>query len=157
MQYRMKKYQLSEEQIDRLLIDLPVASLATINTDATPYVTPVHFLYFNDCIYVHGLPVGKKIDNIKANPCVSLSVYKMGNFLFDSEENPCDTNTEYESVILQGIASFVTDLDTKKMILNEIVKKYAPHLSSKTLPINMIEGTAVIKITIEQKTGKYYK
>lgn len=156
MQYRMKKYQLNEEQISRLLYKMQVASLATTNYDGTPYVTPVHFLYLNGHVYIHGLPAGKKIDNIKANPTVSLSVYEMDCLLLDSEGKPCDTNTKYQSVILQGTASLLTDIDTKETVLDGIVKKYTPHISNKTLPKNMVKGTAVIKISIEQVTGKYF-
>lgn len=77
MQHRMKTHQLDRQQIDSLLDRAEVASLATINADGTPYVAPVHFLYQEGAVYVHGLPAGQKIDNIKANPAVCLTVCKM--------------------------------------------------------------------------------
>lgn len=156
MQHRMKTHQLDRRQTDRLLDRAEVASLATVNADGTPYVTPVHFWYQEGAIYVHGLPAGQKIDNIKANPAVCLTVCEMKGLLLDPAGNPCDTNTSYQSVILQGTASLLTDVGDKKTVLEGLVKKYTPALSDRALPENMIKGTAVLKIRVDAATGKYY-
>lgn len=156
MQHRMKTHQLDRQQIDSLLDRAEVASLATINADGTPYVTPVHFLYQEGAVYVHGLPAGQKIGNIKANPAVCLTVYEAGPFLFDLTGNPCNTNTSYQSIIIQGTASLLTDVGAKKTVLEGLVKKYTPALSDRALPENMIKGTAVLKIQADATTGKYY-
>lgn len=156
MQHRMKTHQLDRQQIGSLLDRADVAVLATINADGTPYGTPVHFLYQEGAVYVHGLPAGQKLDNIRANPAVCLTVYEAGDFLLDPAGNPCDTNTSYQSVILQGTASLLTDTEAKKTVLEGLVKKYTPSLSGRALPENMVKGTAVLKIRVDAATGKYY-
>lgn len=156
MQHRMKTHQLNRRQIDSLLDRAEVASLATVNADGTPYVTPVHFLYQEGAVYVHGLSAGQKIGNIKANPAVCLTVYEMKSLLLDPAEKTCDTNTGYQSVILQGTASLLADVGAKKTVLEGIVRKYTPALSDRVLPENMIKGTAVLKIRADAATGKYY-
>lgn len=156
MQHRMKTHQLTQEQIDNLLSQTQTGCLATLNANGSPYVTPIHFLYHDNAIYIHGLPKGQKIDNIKANPNVSMTVYEMDGLLLDPHGNPCDTNTKYQSVIMMGTAVLLEDLEQKKRILNGIVEKYTPQLAGKPLPENMIKGTAVIKIDIVDITGKYY-
>lgn len=156
MQYRMKTHQLDKTQINNLLTSEQVAVLATINEDGSPYTTPVHFLYQNDHIYVHGLPIGKKLNNIKKDDKVCLSVYRMEGLLLDENGKPCDTNTEYESVIIQGSASIVTNTETKAEVLKGIVKKYTPHISNALIPEKMIKGTGVISIAISEMTGKYW-
>ncbi|CVK19430.1 pyridoxamine 5'-phosphate oxidase family protein [Sporomusa sphaeroides] len=157
MQYRMKTHMLTEVAIKELLVRTAMGSLATLNDDGTPYVIPVHYLYYNGSIYVHGLPKGQKIGNIKANPCVCMTVYEMDSLRLDPEGKPCDTNTKYQSVILSGKASLVEDIEHKREVLIEIVKKYTPQLAQKALPENMVNGTAVIQIQILDITGKYYE
>jgi nitroimidazol reductase NimA-like FMN-containing flavoprotein (pyridoxamine 5'-phosphate oxidase superfamily) len=152
----MKTHPLNQEQINKLLLSAAVGSLATLNSDGSPYVTPVHFVHHNGAIYLHGLPKGKKIDNIKADPRVSMTVYEMDSLLLDPDENPCDTNTRYESVIISGRAAPVDSAEQKKEILGAIVKKYEPHLAQRELPDNMVEGTAVVKIDIQEIAGKNY-
>lgn len=156
MQHRMKTHPLSKERVNELLLTSTVGSLATLNEDGSPYVIPVHFLYYKDSIYIHGLPKGQKVDNIKTDSRISMTVYKMETLLLDPDGKPCDTNTKYESVILSGQALLVEDLELKREVLIEITKKYTPQLSEKALPENMVKGTAVIKIEIQDITGKYY-
>ena len=144
------------KDIKRLLERAKVGALATVNSDGTPYITPIHFVCKDGAIYFHGLPAGQKISNIKANQNVCFNVYEMDKLLLDANENPCDTNTKYESVIIQGKANFVQDLDKKREILRAIVGKYTPHLLTGNFPPNMLKGTAVLQIAAQQITGKYY-
>ena len=152
----MKTHMLTKDKIEDLLNRTVTCSLATLNEDGTPYVTPMHYICHQGFIYMHGLPKGKKIDNIKANPSVSMTVYEMQGLLLDPNNKACDTNTKYESVILSGTAALVDDIDLKREVLMEIVKKHTPHLSELALPENMVRGTAVIQVQILNMTGKYY-
>ncbi|WP_400208963.1 pyridoxamine 5'-phosphate oxidase family protein [Candidatus Methanomassiliicoccus intestinalis] len=157
MQHRMKTHPLEASQINDLLCKVQTGCIATLNADGTPYVTPIHFIYENGSLYFHGLPEGQKISNIKANPHISLTAYVMDSFLLDPEGKPCDTNTKYQSVIVAGTAAILDDLQQKRNILTAIVKKYTPHLADTALPDNMVKGTAVVEITVQSITGKYYE
>ncbi|MEA5085229.1 MAG: pyridoxamine 5'-phosphate oxidase family protein [Lachnospiraceae bacterium] len=157
MQHRMKTHPLDTEKIESLLCKSQVATIATINNDGTPYTTPIHFVYQENAIYFHGLPKGQKIDNIRANPLVSLAVYEMDFLILDSDNRPCETNTKYQSVIITGKAYVLEDYHQKEATLELIVQKYTPQLSNVSLPKNMVKGTAVIKIEISELTGKYYE
>lgn len=156
MQNRMKTHQLTNEETKNLLAECLTGTLATVNTDGTPYNVPVHYVFDNNTIYIHGLPAGQKISNLKANPNICFNIYEMGGLLMDKDGKPCDTNTAYASVVIQGTAQLVEDMDEKKTALSAIIQKYAPHLREKEIPVNMLKGTAVIKLFIREMTGKYY-
>ena len=156
MQHRMKTHPLTQQQISQLLQRSLTGSLATLNSDGTPYITPIHFIYCGDAIFIHGLPKGKKLDNIARDSRVGLSVYEMDTLLLDPNEKPCDTNTKYESVMISGTASLVNDIEEKRNVLKKLVEKYTPHLVNNHIPNNMVNGTAVVKIHIKEITGKYY-
>jgi nitroimidazol reductase NimA-like FMN-containing flavoprotein (pyridoxamine 5'-phosphate oxidase superfamily) len=153
----MKTHPLDAKKIGSLLNKSQVATIATINNDGTPYTTPIHFIYQENAIYFHGLPKGQKIDNIRANPSVSLNVHNMDCLLLDRENRPCETNTKYQSVIIAGKAHILEDYQQKSAALSLIVQKYTPQLANVTLPENMVKGVAVIKIEISELTGKYYE
>ncbi len=157
MQNRMKTHALSEDKINSLLHRAKTCNLATLNSDGTPYCTPIHFIYWNDAIYFHGLPKGQKLDNISHDSRVGISVYEMEGLLLDSDGKPCDTNTKYESIIISGIAKEVLDINDKEDILKRIIKKYTPNLAEIKIPDNMVEGTAVMRIDIIGLSGKYYE
>lgn len=54
-------------------------------------------------------------------------------------------------------ADLLTDLVEKERALMAIVQKYTPQLVEKGLPEARVRGTAVVKITAEHITGKYYR
>jgi nitroimidazol reductase NimA-like FMN-containing flavoprotein (pyridoxamine 5'-phosphate oxidase superfamily) len=153
----MKTHPLSEERLNDLLSRVQTGSLATLNPDCTPYNTPVHFVHMNEYIYVHGLPKGQKIDNIVRDSKVGFTAYDMQVLLLDENGKPCDTNTKYESAIATGSATLVENVEEKRMALQKVVEKYTPHLANVPLPENMVRGTAVIRISITQLTGKFYE
>ena len=157
MQNRMKNHQLTEVEINELLEKAEIGSLATLNLDGSPYIIPIHFIYYNSKIYAHGLPKGKKIDNIINDSRVSFCAYEMENLLLDPNGEPCETNTKYKSVIISGESNIIEDLELKNNILREIVKKYTPQLVDNEIPDSMVKGTAVIRIDILSITGKYYE
>lgn len=157
MQRRMKTHPLKEEQINKLLSKVQTGSLATINSNNIPYVIPVHFVYTDKKVYIHGLPKGQKIDNIMNSEKVSFLAYDMQGILPGPIESPCDTNTAYESVIIIGNASLVNNLETKHTILKKFIQKYTPNLPSTSLPEAAIKGTGIIQINVLELTGKYYK
>ena len=156
MQNRMKTHQLEETEINSLLAAESVGRLATVNADSTPYITPVHYVYFNQKIYIHGLIRGQKMDNIAANPNICFEIDQFEKLIFPEDESPCDVNTQYKSVILTGNARIVEDEKLKADALNLIVEKYTPNLSGAPFG-NSIKATSVIEIEVKEMMGKYYR
>jgi len=156
MQNRMKTHQLNEKEINDLLAYSMVGRLATVSAAGIPYVIPVHFVYENQKIYIHGLIKGQKLENIAANSNVCFEIDHFENFIMPAENSPCDVNTQYQSVIITGTAKLIEDEKEKTNALNYIVEKYTPLLAG--IPFgNAIKATAVIEITPTEITGKYYR
>ena len=156
MQGRMKQHQLSKEKIDSVLKSEQVGRIATQNENGYPYVVPVHYVVSNGNIYIHGLIKGQKISNLIRNDKVCFEVDEMGAVIPD-DENPCDTNTAFRSIIILGNAQMIDDKIVKEGILRAIVKKYTPQLSHLDFPEKMMKATGIIEITPVEITGKYYK
>lgn len=157
MQYRMKTHQLPQSEVHALLDKALTGTLSTINPDGAPYSVPVHFVFLDGVICFHGLPAGQKLDNLKTDPRVCFTVYEMRELLLDPDGKPCDTNTAYVSVVIQGKAKLLDMQEEKQRVLSAIVAKYTPQLAGRELPSNMVNGTAVVQIRIEKMTGKYYQ
>ena len=152
MRHRTKTHLLTQEEVEKLFIRAEVGHIGSFGKDGYPYIVPMHFVWHNQKIYLHGLPKGEKL-----NPNVCFEIDEMISLLYDGVENPCDVNTEFNSIILQGHATIVEDFDEKKIALLKIVEKFTPHLKNKELPLNMINGTAVIGIDVMKCVGRYYK
>lgn len=156
MQGRMKHHQLSKIEIDDVLKKAEVGRIGTHNENGYPYVVPVHFIVYNEKIYIHGLIKGQKISNLTKNDKVGFEVDEMGAIIPDNE-NICDTNTAFRSVIIFGTAKMVEDKSLKKNVLHAVVSKYTPQLSHLSFPEKMLKATGIIEINPIEITGKYYK
>lgn len=156
MQGRMKQHQLSTEEINDILKSEQVGRIATHNENGYPYIVPVHYVVYNEKIYIHGLIKGQKISNLILNNKVGFEVDEMIAIIPDNE-NPCDTNTAFRSVIILGTAKMINDREVKETILRTIVEKYTPQLSHLNFPEKMMKATGIIEIEPFEITGKYYK
>lgn len=155
MQGRMKQHQLSIDEINDVLTKGEVGRIATHNQNGYPYIVPVHYIVYQEKIYIHGLIKGLKISNLQNNSKVGFEVDEMGEIIPD-ETNPCDTNTAFRSVIILGEARMIDDPELKKKVLSDIVCKYTPQLSGLEFPEKMMRATGIIEITPVETTGKYY-
>lgn len=151
----MRTHQLTSEEMDQLLTMEQVGRIGTLNDDGSPYVVPVHFVYSDHKIYIHGLSKGQKIGNIARCPQVCFEVDSMSGLLLHDE--PCEVNTAYRSVIINGKARLLESETAKEAALRQIVAKYVPSLQGKDFPAKMLKATAVVEVTIENCTGKFYK
>ena len=156
MQGRMRQHQLSPAEITEVLNKVEVGRIATNDPNGFPYIVPIHYVYWNEKIYIHGLRKGQKIAYLKQDSKVGFEVDDMGAVLPDTTI-VCDTNTEFRSVIILGNAQIIDELELKKEVLRRIVEKYTPELSHMEFPPNMFKATGIIEITPSATTGKYYK
>ena len=74
MQGRMKQHQLTEKEMNDVLRNAQVGRIATYNENGYPYVVPVHFVVYEEKVYIHGLIKGQKISNLLKNDKVGFEV-----------------------------------------------------------------------------------
>ena len=157
MQHRMKEFTMTAQAVEKLLETAPVGRISTIGADGYPYTVSVHYWYDGSAVYFHGLPKGEKLDNIAANPKVCFEVSMMKAIMDpEKDDDICTADTEYEIVVIRGLAEIMTDREEKVAVLDKIIRKYFPEMQQYTMPESRINGTAVVKIKVENKTGKYH-
>lgn len=157
MQQRMKEFTMKDEAVKALLKRALYGHISTVGGDGYPYTVAVHFVYLNDKIYFHGLPKGQKLDNIAKCSKVCFNVDELTKVMLSGIDSPCKADAEYESVVIIGDAAVVNDIELKRTVLKDIVKKYIPMDPNMPIPGNMENGTAVIEVKIKSITGKYHE
>jgi len=130
--------------------DCQYATLSTVNPDGTPYGVIVSTVVVDGAVCFHGANEGKKVDNIKANPNVSISGVKHTKLL------PERFTTEYESAIASGKCVTVEDKGEKIKIIRAICEKYAPSSMGEfdAMVARLLDVTKIFKIQIATITGK---
>ncbi len=138
-----------KKEIEAIIQQALVCRLAMVEGD-TPYVVPLCFGYADRTLFFHSANEGKKLEILKKNNRVC--------FEFDIDQSlktnakPCSWSMIYKSVIGFGTAYFLTDFESKRKALDIIMRNYSDQ--SFEYQKSAIEKTIVIKVDIEQMTGK---
>jgi hypothetical protein len=150
----------SFEKIKEFLNEEHVGRISSIDENGFPQIIPMNFVFLNDAIYVHSHTKGEKLDNISRNNKVGFEADRELEFLPSYFSDPHDASladTLYISVVIKGIASFVTDREEKTLALNGLMEKYQPEGRYDPIKSDMqvLDAVTVIKITPQTIHGKY--
>jgi nitroimidazol reductase NimA-like FMN-containing flavoprotein (pyridoxamine 5'-phosphate oxidase superfamily) len=126
---------MTNEESQELLKRGEYGVLSTVDTEGQPFGTPLNYVFYDGSIYFHSAVEGTKLDNIENNPRVCFTV------VGETELDPKDFSTNYESVMAFGKVSIVESGDECKLLM-EFIKKYSPDF--------MKEGEAYIKAAIDK-------
>ena len=150
----------SHEKIKEFLNEEHVGRMSSIDKNGFPQIIPMNFVFLNDVVYMHSHVKGEKLDNISRNNKVGFESDRELEFLpsyFEDPRNASLADTLYISVVIKGLASFVSDREEKTLALNGLMEKYQPE--GKYDPIlsdmRVLDAVSVIKITSHTLYGKY--
>ena len=116
-----------------------------------PYVLPFNFGYKDRTFYIHGAPEGKKIEYLKANGKVCISLEINSDLFVRHETMACSYSMTYTSIVAYGKAEFIEDFDEKVEALNLVMRQYTNKDFKYSKP--SVDGVAVIKILCDDITG----
>ena len=150
----------SYEKIKEFLNEEHVGRISSIDENGFPQIIPMNFVFLNDVVYMHSHVKGEKLDNIFRNNKVGFESDRELEFLpsyFEDPHNASLADTLYISVVIKGLASFVSDREEKTLALNELMKKYQPEGQYDPILSDMkvLDAVSVIKITSQTLHGKY--
>jgi nitroimidazol reductase NimA-like FMN-containing flavoprotein (pyridoxamine 5'-phosphate oxidase superfamily) len=125
--------------------------------DKGVYIVPLNygFEYVNKqlILYFHSAQVGRKIDAIIKNPNVCVEM-DCDHRLIEGEK-ACDFSFGFKSVIGNGVATILSNYDEKLKGLSLLMK----HETQKEYAFdeNMVNHVSVIKVIVNEFSGKYHK
>ena len=146
--------ELNDEQIDRLLKELPVGRIGC-HADGITYIVPVNFVYDDNCVYAHS-GHGMKIDMMRKNPNVCFQADAITNL------------QHWESVIAWGKFEEITDMMEREHAMQKLINIVMPLMTGDnaqpshgftTAESNVGSGVELVlyKIVLSKKTGRFEK
>lgn len=149
-QVRSQDRLLDEARARELLATAEYGVLSMVDCDGKPYGVPVNFVFDMDCIYIHCATEGRKLDILEINEDVSFCIVGRVNLL------PSKFTTEYESVILTGEATIITNDEERMQALELLLEKYSPNDIKVGMKYakSSFARTDIIRIDIDTFSGK---
>ena len=128
-----------------------------------PYAVPVNFVYFNDSIYFHSSPKGKKIQLMKNNNQASFNVVSNPQLIpsyYTSDEGlACPATSFFKSIIIDGRVEIVEPLEEIRDSFTALMKKLQPEGKYKSFEsdeyFKEFKALLVLKINIDEMTAKF--
>lgn len=150
---RRKDREMSAEFALSVVDKCEYAVLSMTDTDGSPYCVPLTIVREETAVYFHCAPEGKKIDCLRQNPQVCLAC------VGDTCRALDKFTTEFESAILRGTASEVTDSAEKIHALRLLCLRHTPtNMAEFDEAIEKsLSRTGIWKIEIAEITGKRKK
>ena len=146
---RRKKQELETAECEAILFECSTGYLGVQGVDGYPYVVPLNYVFWNECIYFHCALSGHKVEAIKANPKVSFCVVAQDDVI------PELFATAYRSVIAFGKAYPVEDPSEKRESLEMLGRKYNPDEEALQAEIEpSFDRTLIVRIEIDHLSGK---
>jgi len=140
----------SRDDMEELLQDESIGYLG-LAIDGTPYVVPLNYSYSEGTIIFHCALDGKKLDFIRANPLVCFTVGRQAGPVRDhAGGNLCHVDSD--SVICNGTARIIEDLQERKIALNAFNRRFRP--DAPDVPMERVQNCGVVEINILEMTGR---
>ena len=140
-----------EEEARKFLAQAENGVLSLITPEGQPYGVMVNHVYdeTDNCIFFHCANKGKKLDCIRANPQASFFAVSRNEIL------PARYATHYDSVIVTGRASVVSEEDEKRRRLELLCDRFSPGEARREEVIQKFwNAVTICKVTIDSITGK---
>ena len=150
-----RERQITDEHQIRAILDTAKVLHLGLAVDNEPYVVPMNYgcTWENGkmVLYLHSALQGKKLDMIRTNPRV---FFEMDCDLTPFEgEKPCQYGLAYSSVMGQGTARIVEDVEEKIRAMSVLMKTQ----TGKDFSFNerLVSIVAVIRIDVAEYTAKH--
>lgn len=151
---RRKDRHLDKDKALRLLEEAAYGVLCMQALPGGGYGVPLHFVWDGaESIYLHCAPEGYKLDCLAADPRACLVITGENHVL------PEAFSTAYESLLLHGEVSLVSDEEQKNATLRTFLAKYIPQPGERAEHFlqHAAPRTAVLQFRILSASGKANK
>ena len=150
-----RERQVTDETQIRQILDSGKVLRLGLAVDNEPYVVPMNYGYACEgeklVIYLHSSVRGKKLDMIQANPKVFFEI-DCDIRPFEGKL-PCQYGVSYSSVMGNGIARIVDDVEQKKQAMTILMKTQTG--KDFLFDDKLVSVVAVIRVDVESYTAKH--
>lgn len=124
--------------------------------DGQPYVIPTTYYYEDAWLYIHGAPASRMIKILRAGTPICVEVTLLDGLVASRDAKSHSAN--YRSAIVFGVAKSVTDLETKRAIMERMTLRYFPGRTAGQDYLHARDGDLhtidLLAIEVEEQSAK---
>ena len=141
------------KEIDAILKQCKTCYVA-MSIDDVPYVLPLNFAMDGDRVILHSAQQGRMWETIKKNPKVCINWTLGEELAWQDEQVGCSYRVKSRSVMVEGTAESVDDMEEKE----KIVRKFMTQYSDLPFKFNepAIRNVGILLVKIDKLTAKEF-
>lgn len=141
------------KEIDAILKQCKTCYVA-MSVNDVPYVLPLNFAMDGNRVILHSAQYGRMWETIKKNPKVCINWTLGEELAWQDEQVACSYRVKSKSVIVEGIAEIIEDMEEKE----RIVKKFMTQYSDLSFKFNApaIRNVGILLVPIDKLTAKEF-
>lgn len=144
---------LQREEIERIIRSCKTCYVAMSHLDV-PYVVPMNFAFDGEYVILHSAQSGRKWETLKKNPRVCINWTLGEELAWQDAGVGCSYRMKSKTVVAEGMAQFVEDIDEKKQCMGKLMAHYSGLSFSFSLP--SIINVGVIKVRVLHVSAKNF-
>lgn len=141
------------EEIDAILKQCKTCYVA-MSVDDVPYVLPLNFAMDGDRVILHSAQFGRMWETIKKNPKVCINWTLGEELAWQDELVGCSYRVKSKSVIVEGTAEIVEDMEEKERIVKQFMTQYSDLTFKFNAPA--IRNVGILLVPIDKITAKEF-
>jgi uncharacterized protein len=139
----------SRVEIEEILKEETTGYLG-LSKDGQPYVVPLNYVYVDGKILSHCALTGKKLEYLQQNPLVCFTIGRYAEDEVIKRHQP-ECHMKWDSVICQGTARILKDVEERRSVLNAINQHFSP--GAEEIDAESAAQCNVVEVTIAEMTG----
>lgn len=141
------------EEIDAILKQCKTCYVA-MSVDDVPYILPLNFAMDGNRVILHSAQFGRMWETIKKNPKVCINWTLGEELAWQDELVGCSYRVKSKSVIVEGTAEIVEDMEEKERIVKQFMTQYSDLPFKFNAPA--IRNVGILLVPIEKITAKEF-
>ncbi len=125
-----------------------------MSVDDVPYVLPMNFALDGDRVILHSAQQGRMWETIKKNPKVCINWTLGEELAWQDEQVACSYRVRSKSVIVEGTAEIIDDMDEKERIVKQFMTQYSDLSFKFNAPA--IRNVGILLVPIAKITAKEF-
>lgn len=143
----------NRNEIDAILKQCKTCYVAMSDNDV-PYLLPLNFAMDGDRVILHSAQSGRMWETLKKNPKVCINWTLGEKLAWQDEQVACSYRVKSKSVIVEGIAEIVDDMDEKERLFKLFMSQYSDLSFKFNAPA--IRNVGVLVVPIGKITAKEF-
>lgn len=141
------------DEINEILKQCKTCYVAMSENDV-PYVLPMNFAMDGDRVILHSAQFGRMWETIKKNPNVCINWTLGEDLAWQDELVGCSYRVKSKSVIVEGTAEIVEDIEEKERIVRQFMTQYSDLPFKFNAPA--IRNVGILLVPISKMTAKEF-